>query len=38
MNTELEKYGAVTTADILDESKNIFRDENSSTLYYYSNN
>ena len=38
MNTELEKYGAVTTADILDESKNIFREENSSTLYYYSNN
>jgi zinc protease len=38
MNTELEKYSAVTTADILDESKNIFRKENSSTLYYYSNN
>ncbi len=38
MNTELEKYSAVTTADILDESKNIFRNENSSTLYYYSNN
>jgi hypothetical protein len=38
MNTELEKYSVVTTADILDESKNIFRKENSSTLYYYSNN
>jgi predicted Zn-dependent peptidase len=38
MNTELEKYTAVTTEDILDESKNIFREENSSTLYYYSNN
>lgn len=38
MNTELKKYSAVTTADILDESKNIFRKENSSTLYYYSNN
>ncbi len=38
MNTELEKYNAVTTEDILNESKNIFRQENSSTLYYYSNN
>jgi predicted Zn-dependent peptidase len=38
MNTELEKYSAVTTADILAESKNIFRKENSSTLYYYSKN
>jgi zinc protease len=38
MNSELGKYGAVTTADILDESKNIFREENSSTLYYHSNN
>ncbi|HYV55840.1 MAG TPA: pitrilysin family protein [Chitinophagaceae bacterium] len=38
MNTELEKYASVTTEDILNESKNIFREENSSTLYYYSNN
>ena len=38
MNTELEKYSAVTTEDILNESRNIFRQENSSTLYYYSNN
>jgi predicted Zn-dependent peptidase len=38
MNSELEKYAAVTTEDVLDESKNIFRQENSSTLYYYSNN
>jgi len=38
MNTELEKYTAVTTEDILNESRNIFREENSSTLYYYSNN
>src|SRR5258708_6413467 len=38
MNQELDKYNAVTTGDILNESKNIFRDENSSTLYYYSNN
>jgi len=38
MNSELEKYAAVTTEDILDESKNIFKEENSSTLYYYSKN
>jgi len=38
MNTELEKYTAVTTEDILNESRNIFREENSSTLYYYSKN
>ena len=38
MNTELGKYRAVTTTDILAESRNIFTDENSSTLYYYSNN
>ena len=38
MNTELGKYTAVTTEDILNESRNIFREENSSTLYYYSNN
>ena len=38
MNQELEKYNAVTSTDILNESQNIFREENSSTLYYYSNN
>ncbi len=38
MNRELEKYNSVTTRDILQESRNIFRDENSSTMYYYSNN
>ncbi len=38
MNKELEKYNVVTTKDILSESRNIFREENSSTLYYYSNN
>ena len=36
MNTELEKYGAVTVEDIREESRNIFRKENSNTLYYYS--
>jgi len=38
MNFELEKYGSVTTEDILQESRNIFRKENSNTLYYYSVN
>jgi predicted Zn-dependent peptidase len=38
MNQELEKYHSVTTEEILQESKNIFREENSSTLYYLSNN
>lgn len=38
MNTELEKYAAVTTTDILEESRIVFRNENSSTLYYLSNN
>jgi predicted Zn-dependent peptidase len=37
MNQELERYNAVTTDDILNEAQNIFREENSSTLYYYSN-
>jgi predicted Zn-dependent peptidase len=38
MNFELEKYASVTTEDILQESRTIFRKENSNTLYYYSNN
>jgi predicted Zn-dependent peptidase len=38
MNFELEKYGSVTTEDILQESRNIFRKENSNTIYYYSGN
>jgi len=38
MNFELDKYGSVTTEDILQESRNIFRKENSNTLYYYSGN
>lgn len=38
MNTELEKYNAVTTDDILNESNHIFKEENSNTLYYYSKN
>ena len=38
MNRELEKYNVITAEDILNESGNIFREENSNTLYYYSNN
>ncbi len=38
MNQELEKYNAITTEDILNESRNIFSEENSNTIYYYSKN
>jgi predicted Zn-dependent peptidase len=38
MNAELEKYNTVTTQDIQNECRNIFREENCSTMYYYSNN
>ena len=38
INTELSKYQAVTTAELLKESKAIFNDHNCNTLYYYSNN
>jgi len=38
MNQELEKYNAITTEDIRAEARDIFREENSTTLYYYSNN
>jgi zinc protease len=38
MNHELEKYAAVTAEDIKRESQSIFREENSNTVYYLSNN
>ncbi len=38
MNDELKKYNTVTTQDILDESKNIFSNENCNTIYYRSKN
>jgi predicted Zn-dependent peptidase len=38
MNFELDKYGSVTTEDILQESRNIFTGNNSNTLYYLSDN
>jgi len=38
MNTELGKYQNVTIQDIRNLSNEIFREENSNTLYYYSEN
>jgi zinc protease len=38
INFELEKYGSVTTQDILEESRVLFRKENSNTIYYLSGN
>ena len=38
INTELEKYQAVTTAELINESNIIFQENNCNTLYYYANN
>jgi zinc protease len=38
MNRELEKYNSISTTDMLRESQDIFREENSNTMYYFSNN
>ncbi|HZI52376.1 MAG TPA: pitrilysin family protein [Chitinophagaceae bacterium] len=38
MNEELEKYAAVTREDILKESRNIFKKDNSNTIWYLANN
>jgi predicted Zn-dependent peptidase len=38
MNFELEKYGSVTTEDVLQECRTVFRSSNSNTLYYLSDN
>src|SRR6059058_3317615 len=38
MNSELDRYNQVTAEDIQNISQEVFREENSSTLYYYSNN
>lgn len=38
MNTELERYNKVTVDDVQQLSHEIFREENSSTLYYCSKN
>lgn len=38
MNFELEKYASVNAEDILQESRKIFRETNSNTIHYLSNN
>jgi len=38
MNTELARYQSVTAEQMLTESRKIFDEKNSSTLYYYSTN
>ena len=38
INTELGRYQAVTTEELMAESKAIFNENNCNTLYYYSNN
>ena len=38
INKELERYQAVTAVELQEESKIIFDENNSNTLYYYSNN
>ncbi len=38
MNDELQRYQSVTAQELLDESKRIFDENNSNTLYYLSKN
>lgn len=38
MNFELQKYAKVTTEDIMEQSRQIFRRENCSTIHYLSQN
>ena len=38
MHTELSRYNKITVADILEESNTIFKETNSSTLWYLSKN
>ena len=38
MNDELQRYQSVTAQELLDESKKIFDENNSNTLYYLSKN
>ena len=38
MNSELDRYNSVTVSDIQQESNKIFKEENSSTLWYLSKN
>jgi hypothetical protein len=36
MNTELQKYNEVTAEEILEQSRRLFAENNSNTLYYLS--
>ncbi len=38
MNTELQRYQALTSQAVMNDVRSIFRDENCSTLYYLSKN
>jgi len=38
MNTELERYQSVTADQILTTTREVFDDNNSNTIFYYSNN
>ena len=38
MNDELKRYHSITAQELLDESKKIFDENNSNTLYYLSKN
>ena len=38
MNDELERYQSITAQELLEESKKIFDEKNSNTLYYLSQN
>ena len=38
MNDELEKYATITTEEVLTESRNIFKQENSNTIWYLAAN
>lgn len=37
INTEMDKYLAITAAQVLEHSQNVFKQENSSVIYYYAN-
>lgn len=37
INTEMDKYLAVTAANVLEHSQQVFKPENCSTIYYYAN-
>jgi len=38
MNDELEKYQSITADELLQESRKIFDEKNSNTLYYLAKN